>query len=71
MSDPVQYPLQFIFYADGVVITISYLYTDLGTITGPAGSSEYIKSPADFNIQPGWLVTLDNLNNPTFSPPSA
>lgn len=63
------YPLQYIFVIDSLVASVSTVYADGVTITGPAGSKEYNQSPPNYAIQPGWKCTLDTLNNPTFSAP--
>jgi hypothetical protein len=63
------YPIQYIYYESGIVVMITTIYTPDATSTGPIGSTEYQMPSPDYTIQPGWIVTLDNLNQPIFTAP--
>lgn len=65
----ITYPVQYIYVIGSLVVGISVLYASSVTATGPDGAVTYTVDPPNFAIQPGWKVTLDTLNNPSFSAP--
>lgn len=64
-----EYPQQYIYYENSQVVGVATIYSPLVTVSGPPGSTEFILIPPNFAIEPGWKVSFDMLNNPTFSAP--